>query len=58
MRLPSRRAAAFTLVWATLAAPLSSTLARGEEPAAPPAHDLQVNLIYTVNNFGYTDTCG
>ena len=21
-------------------------------------YDKQINLVYTVNNFGYTDTCG
>jgi hypothetical protein len=32
-------------------------LAGGDEPATP-SFDKQVNLVYTVNNFGYTDVCG
>jgi hypothetical protein len=31
--------------------------AAGEEPAAP-AYEKQVNLVYTVNNFGFIDVCG
>ncbi len=52
-----------------LALVLTSTLAATDTPggapsaAAPaaqaaPAYDRQVNLVYTVNNLGYTDTCG
>ena len=33
--------------------------ASGAAPqAAAPAYDKQVLLVYTVNNLGYTDTCG
>ncbi len=32
----------------------------GQQPPAQeaPAFDRQVNLVYTVNNLGYNDTCG
>ena len=28
------------------------------EADAAPSYDRQVTLVYTVNNFGYTETCG
>lgn len=36
---------------------LRPALAGGDEPAAP-SFEEQVNLVYTVNNFGYIDVCG
>ena len=52
--------------WLTLialVAPLAAALrADGEGAAAtapdPPAWDRQVKIAFTVNNLGYTDTCG
>jgi hypothetical protein len=46
-------------------APGSSLAAAAAEPAAgaasepaAPSYDKQILLVYTVNNLGYTDTCG
>lgn len=37
-----------------------TAMARPEETAQeePPTYDRKISLVYTVNNLGYSDTCG
>ncbi len=42
-----------------LVAPALPGLGVQQPPAGEaPAYEQQVNLVYTVNNLGYTETCG
>ena len=54
-----KRSLAYLLSAMFLLAPVALET-RGQQPPAQeaPTFDRQVNLVYTVNNLGYTDTCG
>lgn len=55
-RVPAGLAALAAVLWCAL--PRAPRSARAEDPAAGAEARARITLLYTVNNLGYTDTCG